>query len=133
MWCRSCTLGLKKRCGGLQSSDVEEETEKLDEQCDEAASTSTPMNHEPTMIPNEIIGARRKLKGRQLEAGTTCENSGSPHLSENSAASATIGVALALESPPLTCTEAKWVQCSGCTKWRLLPDHVSLNDLPDDW
>ena len=27
----------------------------------------------------------------------------------------------------------KWVQCDKCSKWRGIPNHVDLNDLPDEW
>jgi hypothetical protein len=32
-----------------------------------------------------------------------------------------------------TVVNENWVQCEGCKKWRLLPAHVNVALLPDQW
>ena len=36
-------------------------------------------------------------------------------------------------TPQVAVVQVDWVQCNKCTKWRKVPQNISVNDLPDVW
>ena len=160
LWCRSCAMNLKKRCGGLLSAPHEPLPHGDSMPCsgrgnsgDAAAlgpnggPSKRPRGHSDLDAPGGDGGPFSSAGGgrkRSVELATPSPR----HVKQHS-----LGAARPKKALPASAAVASgaggdgycggsgggdgsgetWVQCEGCEAWRRLPAHVKTDDLPDAW
>ena len=113
LWCRSCSMNLKKRCGGLRGPAS-------------ADGGGGPPAKRP---PPPRAGAR--APDAHKRGHPEGQGQGAP---KKRAAVPARGRSDDEDADDLEHgAEEQWVQCEDCETWRKLPAHLSLENLPDAW
>ena len=122
LWCRSCAMNLKKRCGGLHAT-YNGGPDVIAPLRAPAAAASDAAKRLYGEVSHAVAGRK---KGRYSPSA-----SGKAWLDDDGGGGVTPPGLVTPASTPGH--EEKWVQCEGCKAWRQLPGDEDLAALPDLW